>query len=107
MTDFSNTRVAGTINCDRDGLLYTSIPQNGTNWSAYVDGEPAEIRLVGEAMIALDLTEGPHEIVFAYRNEAFELGCKITAICLLLFCALVIFIYRPWTLLNKKGKYSR
>ena len=107
LTDFSNTRVAGTINCDRDGLLYTSIPQNGTNWSAYVDGEPAEIRLVGEAMIALDLTEGPHEIVFAYRNEAFELGCKITAICLLLFCALVIFIYRPWTLLNKKGKYSR
>ena len=29
LTQFENTYVEGTIQCDRDGILYTSIPQNG------------------------------------------------------------------------------
>ena len=56
LTTFEDTLVEGTINCNRDGLLYTSIPQNG-NWVAYVDGEPAEIRLVGDAMVSVELME--------------------------------------------------
>ena len=46
----------GTIDCDRDGLLYTSVPQNG-NWSVKVDGKPAEIKLVGDCMVAVNLTQ--------------------------------------------------
>jgi len=45
LTHFEDTLVEGTVNCNRDGLLYTSIPQNG-NWSVQVDGENAEIILV-------------------------------------------------------------
>ena len=37
ITSFSQTRLEGTVTCDRDGLLYTSVPQNG-NWHIYVDG---------------------------------------------------------------------
>jgi uncharacterized membrane protein YfhO len=87
LTEFTNTRVSGTIDCDRDGLLYTSIPQNG-NWFAQVDGEAAEVVAVGNAMAAVYLTEGTHEVTFTYRNRAFELGWKISLGCVLVFLIL-------------------
>ena len=103
LTEFTNTRVAGTIDCDRDGLLYTSIPQNG-NWYARVDGEPAEITLVGDAMVSIALTEGAHEVTFVYRNAAFSLGWKISLVCAAIFGLLVYRIYQPK---NRQGKYEK
>lgn len=89
LTKFTNTRVEGTINCNRDGLLYTSIPTND-NWYAEVDGEPAEVVLVGGCMVGLRLTEGQHTITFRYRNTAFRNGLLISIACLLLFVALIV-----------------
>jgi uncharacterized membrane protein YfhO len=91
---FSNTCIRGTIDCNRDGLMYTSIPQDG-NWVAYVDGEKAEIVLVGEAMVALDLTEGSHDVEFRYENKAFNLGWKISLGCLLTLLAITGIAYYP------------
>ena len=103
LTEFSNTRVEGTINCNRDGLLYTSIPQNG-NWSVKVDGEEAAITLIGDAMIGVELTEGEHEVVFTYRNPAFTLGAVISVVSLAIFIGLVYLSER-----NKapRGKYEK
>ena len=89
LTSFSNTRLEGTVNCNRDGLLYTSIPQNG-GWSVYVDGEPADIILVGDAMVAVELTEGTHTLRYVYRNEAFAMGWKISLACFAVFGLLVL-----------------
>jgi len=97
--------VEGTIACNRDGLLYTSIPQNG-NWTVEVDGEPAEIRLVGDAMIAVDLTEGAHTVSFRYHNTAFSLGAKVTLLCLLVFAVLVVLVYKP-KLNLRAGKFQK
>ena len=88
LSEFTNTRVAGIINCNRDGLLYTSIPQNG-NWSVSVDGAPAEIQTVGEAMAAVYLTEGVHEVEFVYHNQAFTLGCWISLLAAVVFVVLM------------------
>ena len=93
LTTFENTLVEGTIDCNRDGLLYTSIPQDG-NWVATVDGKPAEIVLVGDAMVGLMLTEGTHEVSFRYENKAFALGWKVTLICTFLFVGLYVYFYR-------------
>lgn len=87
LTDFSNTRVAGNIFCPEAGLLYTSIPQDG-NWSVYVDGKKAESRLVGEAMLALELSAGDHTIEFRYCNKAFVIGCCISSISVIVLVAL-------------------
>lgn len=103
LTEFSNTKVTGTIECNRSGLLYTSIPQNG-NWYATVDGEPAEITLIGNAMIGLELTEGSHTIEFIYHNQAFSLGWRITLGCALIFGMLVLLVYKPK---RRKGKYEK
>jgi uncharacterized membrane protein YfhO len=94
LTEFSTTYVEGIIQANRNGLLYTSIPQDG-NWVAYVDGEKAEIVLVGEAMVALDLTEGSHDVEFRYENKAFNLGWKISLGCLLTLLAITGIAYYP------------
>ncbi len=110
LTEFSNTRVQGTVVCNRDGLLYTSIPQDG-NWVAYVDGEPAEITLVGGytkqnaqdpgktdevdgVMIGLQLTAGAHVVRFEYRNDSFNLGLAVSVSCLAVFLGVCSWVYR-------------
>ena len=105
LTKFSNTWVEGTIDCTRDGLLYTSIPQDG-NWIAYVDGKYTEPTTVGGAMIAVELTEGTHHVVFSYRNEAFSLGWRISLFCLVIFCGIVSVKYYFWPK-RPRGRYER
>ena len=95
LKSFSNTKVTGTISCNRDGLLYTSIPHDG-NWYATVDGHDAQIVPVGDAMVALNLTKGDHEIVFTYRNSAFSAGLAVSLVCLAVFLVLVYFQNRSW-----------
>ena len=101
LTKFTNTRVEGTIDCNRDGLLYTSIPTNGF-WTAEVDGEPAEIVLVGQCMVGLELTEGEHTVTFRYRNTAFRTGLLISISCALVFAGMILGDHY---LRNRKGKY--
>lgn len=100
---FENTHIEGTVLCNRNGVLYTSIPQDG-NWVAEVDGKPAQIITIGGAMIGLLLSEGQHKITFRYENAAFSLGWKISLSCLILFIFLFLWIYRPR---RKKGKYEK
>ena len=94
LTAFETTYLEGTIDCDRDGLLYTSIPQNG-NWSVTVDGEPAEVKLVGDCMVAVELTAGEHTVAYSYHNAGFSLGWKISLACLMVFLAMIQVTYHP------------
>ena len=103
ITTFESTLVEGTVDCNRDGLLYTSIPQNG-NWKAFVDGKEAEIVLIGDCMIGLNLTEGEHTVTFRYENPAFELGWKISLVCALLFAGIALPVYNSR---RQKGKYEK
>ena len=101
LTEFSTTYIAGTITCDRDGLLYTSIPQTG-NWYATVDGQPVETQIIGGAMAGLYLTEGTHTVTFTYRNTALTLGAVLTTISALTLIALWVIFYKPYDrFLNK------
>ena len=92
VTAFSTTNISGTISCNREGLLYTSIPQDG-NWVAFVDGEEAEIALVGGCMVSIPLTEGDHVIQFRYENRAFVIGRAISLACALCFGGVVLCDY--------------
>ena len=92
LTEFSSSRIRGTIDCNRDGLLYTSVPQDG-NWVAYVDGKEVPITLVGECMISLPLTAGQHTVELRYENEALRTGAWITAASAFLFAAFMTTDY--------------
>ena len=106
LTEFKSTRLEGTVSCDRDGLLYTSIPQNG-NWSVTVDGEPAAIRLVGDCMIAVELPQGEHRLVYTYRNGAFALGWKISLACTAVFLCLALTGGERSLPTKKRGRYQK
>ena len=101
--EFSNSKISGTVSCNRDGLLYTSVPQNG-NWVAYVDGQETEIVLIGDCMIAVPMTEGQHTFSLRYHNKAFSLSWKISLGCAIIFAALTAGAYAPKP---QRGKYER
>ena len=103
LTTFSTTRIMGTIDCDRDGLLYTSIPYDG-NWVATVDGESAEIVLVGNCMVGVNLSEGSHSVTFTYKNTAFTTGLVISLLCAAVFVALIVLSKSSFI---SKGKYEK
>ncbi len=104
LTAFEDTHIEGTIHCNRNGVLYTSIPQNG-NWIATVDGKPAQTVKIGDAMLGLLLSEGNHTITFTYHNKAFSFGWKISLLCVIIVAAFYCFTYHP--LRKRKGKYQR
>ncbi len=89
LQSFESTRLEGTISSDREGLLYTSIPQNG-NWQVTVDGEEAETVLVGDCMTAVLLEPGDHRVVFQYKNPAFSMGWKVSLLCAAALLALTL-----------------
>jgi uncharacterized membrane protein YfhO len=90
------------INCNRAGLLYASIPQNG-NWEVKVDGKSAEIQLVGDCMVGVMLTQGQHLVEYTYRNAAFALGWKISLFCAAIFGMLAYKAMPP----KQRGKFQR
>ena len=92
LTRFETTLVEGTIDCTKDGLMYTSIPDNG-NWKILVDGVAVEPVLVGNVMLAVELTEGNHTVSFRYENRAFSMGWKITLLCALVFAGMIPVYY--------------
>ena len=102
---FESTRLEGTVQCDRDGLLYTSIPQNG-NWKVTVDGRQGSTKLVGDCMLAVELTQGTHRLVFTYQNNAFDLGLKITFGSVLILALVTWAVYRSEPK-GRKGRYQR
>ncbi len=92
LTEFSTDYISGDITCDRDGLLYTSIPQNGS-WKARVDGVEVEATLVGGTMVALHLTEGTHTVEFYYDSQAFNIGLLVSLGCGVTFGGIILGQY--------------
>ena len=103
LTSFSSTLVEGEILCNRDGLLYTSIPQDG-NWQVFVDGQPAETTCVGDVMLSVPMTKGYHTVTFRYHNNAFLIGLAITLFSTAVLFGLYLWIYPAR---KKKGKYAK
>ena len=89
---FENTYVKGKVTVVQDGLLYTSIPQDG-HWVVYVDGEKAGSTLVGGAMVAVSLPEGEHIVEFRYKNPSFTWGVVISLTGAVIFAALCFLKY--------------
>ena len=94
ITHFSNTNIEGTITAKEDGLMYTSIPQNG-NWEALVDGKPAEILTVGNAMVSVMIPQGEHTVQFVYKNKALTLGAAVAIVSTLALVGAAVVLYNP------------
>ena len=85
-----DNRVSGTISLDQSKLLVLSIPyQKG--WSAYVDGEKAELKNVNIMYMGLSLTPGEHTIELRFALPGIKSGVAVTGISAFIF---VLFLIR-------------
>ncbi len=93
ITEFSDTKIKGTVNALEDGILYLSIPYE-KGWSVWVDGEKQELVKVMDAMSGVKVSSGAHEIKLRYIPEGFAVGTCCTVVSVLLFVFLVILDFR-------------
>jgi len=92
LTEFSETKISGSITALKDGLLYTSIP-NDKNWTASVDGINTAIIQIDGSMAALQLSKGTHNVEFRYHNRNIKAGIIISLISLAVFAVFFIKSY--------------
>lgn len=108
LTEFSDTRLRGTVEAKQDGLFYTSIPYE-PGWSAWVDGKPVALAegydpqsedvALTDAVISFPLTAGQHTIELRYTAPGLVPGAIVSGVSLLLFVGLLLLRRRKYTLL--------
>lgn len=77
ITTFKESKIVGTVTTDRDGILYTSIPYE-PGWKAKVNGNDVYIDAIHNAMIAIPIEQGTHEIELTYVPDGFMMGLGIS-----------------------------
>ena len=86
----SDTEIVGNVTATEDGLCYFSIPYD-RGWHVEVDGEPAEVVLIGDAMISVPVSAGTHTIRLSYCPPGFVVGsCMTGGAVLILVAAFVV-----------------
>lgn len=92
VTDYTNTKIEGTITVTDDQTVFTSIPQDG-GWSVYSDGEKVEpVLLCNDVLIGVKLPAGTHTLKFVYHVPGLRGGVAIS-LCSL---AVVILLFAPF-----------
>lgn len=77
VTDYSDTKIEGTIQAQEDGFLLTSIPYE-KGWSVEVDGEKREPQTLCDTFLAVPLKAGTHEVRFTYMPDGLIPGILVT-----------------------------
>lgn len=86
ITDYSETRIVGTVEAYENCYLYTSIPYD-KGWTITVDGEESETFSIGnDSMLTTALKPGKHNIIISYEPVGINYGLIISAVSILGFC---------------------
>lgn len=90
---YTDTYVFGTVNAEKDEILYTSIPWfEGT--TVYVDGKKTDIVKIGGALCGVRVTAGEHEVTFTYFPYGLKAGIIIS-------CLGIIISFACWMIDRK------
>ena len=89
ISDFTDTRITGTVHADQEQLLFTSIPWT-RGWEVRLDGEKTDKVSIGDdGVIGVLVPEGEHEIVFAYHEKVLLPAVLLSIAGLAVFILLV------------------
>jgi len=89
-TSHSDTHLEGKVNVPEGrNLLFTSIPYD-EGWHVTADGVKLELVKTADALLAVKLPAGEHELVFNYLPNCVVQGRIISLVGLLLFVALAV-----------------
>ena len=86
---YDSTTLSGHIEVKEDGLMFLSIPY-AEGWAATVDGKPAEIVSVQDALMGIKLSKGSHDVTIKYTPAGFKEGIMISAVSVFFIALLFI-----------------
>lgn len=89
VTEYSDTKLVGTLNAESDKTVLTTIPYD-SGWKVYVDGEKVETYKSVETFVGFDISEGNHTIVMKYRPTILYIGILTSLSGVGLFVILII-----------------
>ena len=89
VTSYDATSLNGTVTAKEAGLLFLTIPYS-EGWSAWVDGNKTEITPVNDALMAIKLDAGKHDIRIEYIPAGFKPGACIT--CASVVCIILLAV---------------
>lgn len=67
-TYYSDSKIEGTINVDKDQIIFTTIPYD-TNWNIYIDGKRIKPIKVLDFLIGIETKPGKHTIKLEYKQH--------------------------------------
>lgn len=83
LTSWTDTSLKGTISCDRDGWMFTSIPYD-TGWKVLVDGKEQEPEKILDSFVSVWLTAGTHTVTMEYTPKGLMPGAVISGVSALI-----------------------
>ena len=101
-TKSGSTTVRTEVNCDKDQVLLTTIPEE-KGWKIYVDGKETEYLEAVEALIAVPLTAGRHTVEMKFTTAGYPAAVLITAAGIIIFAGLIIL----WLKKNTEDREER
>ena len=97
MSSYCFNQTKDGFECDivlnQPNLVYFSVPYD-EGFTAYVNGEKAEIEKVNYAMSAVYVPAGDNEIVFKYKTPWLDSAIALTAAGWAVYCMYIYFTYK-------------
>ena len=89
--EHSNTMIKGTINLPKgQELILTTIPYD-EGWNCYVDGKKVEATRALGSLLAIESTEGEHEIELRYMPKCYVIGFVVSGVGIVSFAAIIVY----------------
>lgn len=80
LTKWTDTTLEGTITCEEEGLMMTSIPYE-EGWQIWVDGKKQSAEpMFDDTFIGVTVTPGTHTVVIKYVPEGLQTGMLLTTV---------------------------
>lgn len=93
MTEFHHDHLTGSVNMNKEKLLYFSIPYD-KGWAIYVDGEKVELLKVNIGFLGAMVPQGEHEIEVIHSHPGFSILEFLSLLGLVVFILLIIWYKR-------------
>ncbi len=106
VTYYDDTTLRGNITAKEDGLLFLTIPY-AEGFKVMIDGHEGELVPVSDALSAIRLDAGEHEVELKYVPVGFKEGAMISAAGLASFVILLILSSGIFSKVRNTGKVRR
>ena len=100
ITEHTDTHLKGAVTASKDGVLFTTIPQE-PGWTVKVDGEKVETVTLLDSLIGIELKAGEHEIEMKFFPDYLKLAIIVELIGLSFIALIAVFEVKDGALIKR------